>query len=138
MFSLFLLVFLPTYTYANIFNNYTNIVSFFYKGENCTVEPFHLNSTNTFNCFPYHNVEECCKHNMKQYNFTNPLNICYNKNGNSSFSTCYQQHLSQFEENTIGILSCLGLLLITMLCGAFLYSTFKCLIYRRRSYESIN
>jgi len=134
----FLLLCLPTYVYASFFDNYTNLITFSYKGNNCAVEPDYVNVSDTVSCLSYNTINECCKHIMEKINISNPLNICYNINGNSSFSSCYEQHLTQTETNTIGFLTIMGIILVISLCGTFMYTTFNCMFDKKRRYQSIN
>jgi len=133
-----LLLFLPTYTYASFFNNYTSLFTYTYKGENCAVEPMYINFTDIVPCFSYQNISECCKHIMRENNFSRPLNICYNRNGNSSFSSCYEQPLSQQETTAIGFLTIMGILFVLMLSISVVYIMSNCFVKRTRGYESIN
>jgi hypothetical protein len=135
---LFMLLFLPTLCKASFFDNYTNLVSYTYSRENCGEKPLYYNVSDTMSCVPYQNISLCCESIMKQNNFTGPLNICYNKNGGSTFSSCYEQRLTPIESNTIGFLTIMGVILIACLCGAFMYTTFICMFSKRNRYDSIN
>ena len=142
MFMMFLV--LPTLCYASFFDNFTNLVTYSYIGENCTIKPAYVKVSDTVPCFPYQNIYMCCEDLMKKSNFEGPLNICYNKNGNSSFSSCYEQQLTQAETNSLGALAVFGILFflfISLFCTYMLYSycvddsnSFK----RYRCYKSLN
>ena len=120
------------------------MVTYSYVGANCSIKPVYVNVSDTVSCLPYQNISMCCKDLMKKSNFEGPLNICYNKNGNSSFSSCYEHRLTNAETNGLDALAVFGILFflfISMFCSYILYS---CCVgdsksFRRNNgYKSIN
>ena len=132
----------PTLCFAGFFGNYTNIVTYRYTGMNCIETPERIDVSNTISCIPYKNISMCCKHLMGQNNKI-PLNSCYNKNGNSSFTSCFEQELTEQESIGLGILAIMGIILIIIMTGALLYSIYYCIFCSNKSimyrnYESMN
>lgn len=144
MFMMFLM--LPTLCYASFFDNYTNLITYSYTGENCAVKPAFINVSDTVTCLPGENISICCEDLMKKNNFENPLNICYNKNGNSSFSSCYERRLTPAESDSLGTLAVFGVIFFLFMSMSCFYITVSCcvgnsnssLIGRSKSYKSIN
>jgi len=136
--NLFLLLLFPTQINAGFFNNYTNLVRFSYNDINCAIKPSYVNVTNTISCFPYQNISMCCKYLMKKHNFSEPLNICYNNDGKSSFSSCYEQQLSPLDSNTIGILSVLGIILIIGVISGCMFIITSKIFSKKRNYSYID
>ena len=135
---------LPTLCYASFFDNFTNLVTYSYAGVNCAIKPTYVNISDTVSCLPFLNISMCCKDLMKKNNFEGPLNICYNKNGNSSFSSCYKQQLSRTETNGLGVLAVSGILLFLFISMSCTYTLYSCCVgdsislKRNRNYKSIN
>ena len=136
---------LPALCYASFFDNYTNLVTYSYVGDNCTIKPAYVNVTDTVSCLPYQNISMCCEGLIKKTNFSGPLNICYNKDGNSSFSSCYEQRLSNSESTEIGVLAVMGILFILGLVGGTLAILISCIcgsnsrmFTRNGGYKSMN
>ena len=137
---------IPTLCYANFFDNFTNLVTYSYTGDNCAINPAHVNVTNTVSCLPFQNISMCCKDLMKKNNFEGPLNICYNKNGNSSFSSCYEQQLTQAENSSLGTLAVFGILFFLFILMSCMYILYSCCFGscnarkygRNRGYKSMN
>lgn len=144
--NIMMLLMLPTLCYASYFDNFTNLVTFNYIGENCASTPINVNVTNTVPCLLYNNISMCCKDLMRQNNYSGPLNACYNKGGNSSFSSCYEQHLTQAETNTLSALAIIGILFFLLVSVSLIYLLYACccgtsgsgIFGRRRIYKSIN
>ena len=138
-------MFIP-FCYAGYFDNFTNLISYSYAGENCATPPVHVNISDTVSCLSYKNISMCCKVLMKLHNYDEPLNICYNKDGNSSFTSCYQQQLTQTETNTLGALAIFGLFFFLFISVSCIYLIYSCcfgkqdsvIFGRRRMYKSIN
>ena len=93
----------------------------------------------------YQNISMCCEGLIKKTNFSGPLNICYNKDGNSSFSSCYEQRLSNSESTEIGVLAVMGILFILGLVGGTLAILISCICgsnsrmcTRNGGYKSMN
>jgi len=137
---------LPTICSANFFDNYTNIVSYSYIGENCAVKPTFVHVSDTVACLPFQNISMCCKDLMKKNNYDGPLNFCYNKDGNSSFTSCYEQRLTQTEMNSLAAFVVFGIIFVLCMCLSCMYILYsrtccnsnKRLDIRNRDYKSLN
>ena len=137
---------LPTICSESLFDNFTNMVSFSYPGENCAVKPTLVNVSDTVTCLPFQNISMCCKDLMKKNNYDGPLNFCYNKDGNSSFVSCYEQQLTQAELNSLTAFVVFGIIFLIFMsvsCMYILYSYTYCnsnkrLDTRNIDYKSLN
>ena len=141
----FIMIFLmfPTLCFAGFFGNYTNLVTYRYSGMNCIEAPVRVDVSNTISCIPYQNISVCCKHLIEKSNDKVPLNSCYNKNGNSSFTSCFEQELTEQESVGLGILAIMGIFLIIIMTGSLLYGIYYCVFcgstpVMYRNYESMN
>lgn len=134
--NLFSLLFLPTICSASFFDNFTNMVTYSYPVENCSVKPAYVNVSDTVWCLPFQNISMCCKDLMKQNNYDGPLNLCYNKDDKSSFTSCYEERLTQAETNSLGALAVFGIIFFFFVSISCVYMLFSCM--SSNSYSSLN
>lgn len=138
MIFLNILIFLPFFCNGGFLDNQTNMISYSYNKENCSLKPYNIYVSQTFSCYPFKSLSICCKNYMDINNITKPINICHNNYGNSSFTTCYQQQISPFESNTIGILSIIGILFIVTFLGSLIYLFFYRCSLKHLKYHTLN